>query len=66
MSHRTESDANIAFNGPVSVAGTTLKVSHASGNLVERSGDNGLWDTVAGKKVLVDQTTVGTTLYPKM
>lgn len=44
----------------------TVKVSHGSGNTCIVYGDNAIWDSTANVFVNVDNTTVGTTLCPKL
>lgn len=43
----------------------TIKATSA-GNTCVVYGDKAVWDPTASKFVLVDQTTVGTTLLPKL
>ena len=71
MSHNT----NTALGGATSpvaslhgpqVAGKSVTILSAAGNVCEIGGDYSVWDTVANKFVHISTTNIGTTTVPKL
>lgn len=66
MSNPTKPTGVTSSSHQTQVAGKTVSpTSVGSTNPLVVSGDMSIWDTVANKYVLVDQTLFGTTLIPK-
>ena len=67
MSNHTQDPNTSRSTHQAQVSGKqVVPTAVGTGNALQIRGDYGIWDTVASKFVLIDQTTIGTTTLPKL
>jgi len=67
MSDHTQDSNTLRSTHQAQVGGRkVVPTPVGSTNPLQIRGDYGVWDTVANKFVLIDQTTIGTTTLPKL